>query len=87
MGWLTLHASNLALVHHLSTNFISPQFHVIFDNWFETIVAEDSFEEFPEWDVTFTQNQHETPLDPTATENFELHDDFLTKEELIEKQC
>ena len=86
MGWSSLHASNVALVRHLTTNHISPQFHVIFDNWFETIMVEDSLSEVPEWDVMFTQNQHEIPLDPIDVEGFELHDDFLTKEEIIEKR-
>ena len=46
-------------------------------------MVEDSFDEVPEWDVMFTQNQHEIPLDPIDVEEFELHDDFLTKEEMI----
>ena len=49
-------------------------------------MVEDSFEDLPEWDVIFTQNQHEIPIDPNLGEGFELHDDFLSKEELLEKR-
>ena len=38
MGWSPLHASNVALVRNLDTGAISPQFHVVFDNWFETVM-------------------------------------------------
>jgi hypothetical protein len=31
------HSSFVANVHHLSTNFISPEFHVVFDDLFETV--------------------------------------------------
>lgn len=54
MRWSPLHVSNVALMRHLTTNRISPQFHVIFDNWFETIMVEDSLESMPEWDVIIT---------------------------------
>lgn len=67
--------------------YISPQFYVIFDKWFETIIVENSLEEVPEWDVIFTQNQHEIPLDPIDLERFELHEDFLTKEEILENRA
>ena len=41
VGWSTLHASNVALVRNLNTGRISPQFHVVFDNWFETVTVDD----------------------------------------------
>ena len=84
MKWSSMYASNVALVNHLSTNYISPQFHVIFDNRFETILAEKSLEEVPELDVIFTQNQHGLSLDSFDLEGFELHEDSLTKEEILE---
>ena len=30
------HADNIALVRNLRTGYISPQYHIIFDEWFET---------------------------------------------------
>jgi hypothetical protein len=38
LGYLDEHLSLVANVHHLSTGYISPQFHVIFDDLFETVV-------------------------------------------------
>jgi hypothetical protein len=37
VGFLDNHSSLVANVCHLSTNFISPQFHVVFDDLFETV--------------------------------------------------
>ena len=35
--WSATHASNLSLVSNLKTGFISPQYHIVLDNWFETV--------------------------------------------------
>jgi hypothetical protein len=37
VGFSDKHSSLVAKVCHLSTNFISPQFHVVFDHLFETV--------------------------------------------------
>ena len=37
MGFSTLHASTVGLVRNLKTGNISPQFHLVFDDWFETV--------------------------------------------------
>jgi hypothetical protein len=37
VGFLDKHSSMVANVRHLTTGYISPQFHVIFDNLFETV--------------------------------------------------
>ncbi|KAL7523050.1 hypothetical protein ACHAWF_001188 [Thalassiosira exigua] len=33
------HLSLVALVRHLGTSFVSPQYHVVFDNKFETVYS------------------------------------------------
>ncbi len=38
MGYSDEHSSLVANVHHLSTGYVSPQFHVVFDDLFETVV-------------------------------------------------
>ena len=40
MGKSPLHASTVALVRNLQTGRISPQFHVIFDDNFETVYSD-----------------------------------------------
>jgi hypothetical protein len=37
VGFSDKHSSPVANVRHLSTNFISPQFHVVFDDLFKTV--------------------------------------------------
>jgi hypothetical protein len=37
VGFSDEHSSLVANVLHLTTNFISPQFHVVFDDLFETV--------------------------------------------------
>jgi hypothetical protein len=38
LGYLDEHLSLVANVHHLSTGYVSPQFQVVFDDLFETVV-------------------------------------------------
>ncbi len=37
LGWSPKHASSVPLVLNLTTGNISPQFHVVFDDWFTTV--------------------------------------------------
>ena len=41
MGKLTLHASTVVLIRNLRTHNISPQFHVVYENAFETVHSDD----------------------------------------------
>ena len=41
VGVSPLHSSHVGLIRHLRTNNISPQFHVVYDDFFETVHAED----------------------------------------------
>ena len=79
MGWLATHASNVSLVRNLSTGFISPQFYIVLDNWFETVHVEENDDEIdPDWDRKFTRSinfdgqHHEIPLDDMDRESFKL---------------
>ena len=55
MGWSPMHASSVGLIRNLMTGRLSPQFHVVFDPWFETVV--ENGEVPPEtWDVLMTHN-------------------------------
>lgn len=80
------------MVWNLTTGFISPQFHVIFDNWFETVSLNPDKTVDPDWDLKFTQNfnfdgdHHKIPIDDKDCESFELDDNWLTPEEILEKR-
>jgi hypothetical protein len=39
LGYSDEHSSLVGNVHHLSTGYVSPQFHVVFDDLFETVVC------------------------------------------------
>ena len=86
VGFSPLHASNVPLIRNLKTGSISPQFHVVHDNWFETVAVDETQEEPPEWDVLITHHRFEADLDPQDLEGYELADEWLTKEELIERR-
>ncbi len=86
VGWSPLHASNVALVRNLTTGSISPQFHVVFDNWFETISVPDELEEPPVWDVILTRSRFEANVDPEDLLNYDLADEWLSKEELTARR-
>ena len=82
MGWSPMHASSVTLVHSLMTGHLSPQFHVVFDPWFET-VNENGSETPSALNVMMSGHHHEVEvevgedgLEPT------LHDDWLTKDKL-----
>ena len=41
VGYSRDHASSIGLIRNLKTGSISPQFHVVYDNWFETVTSGD----------------------------------------------
>jgi hypothetical protein len=86
VGWSPLHSSKVALIRNLVTGRISPQFHVVFDDWFETIHCADDHEIPPEWDVIVTNSQFESNLDAVDLESYEMADEWLSKEELNDRR-
>ena len=80
-----MHASSVGLIRNLMTGRLSPQFHVVFDPWFETVV--ENGEVPPEtWDVLMTHNRFEVDIE-SETNKYELQDDWLPKEDLAEKKA
>ena len=69
MGWSRDHAASVAVIRNLMTGNLSPQFHVVFDTWFETVT--ESGEDIPPetWDVLVTNHRYENDLDPEDTRN------------------
>ena len=83
MGWSPMHISSVALVKNLMPGRLSPQFHVVFDPWFET-VHEHGTTAPAAWDVMSSQPNHE--VDDNDPVSATLSDDWLTKEELAKRQ-
>jgi hypothetical protein len=84
MGSSPLHASTVGLVRNLNTNHISPQFHVVYDDLFETVHASAS-EAPASWPDLFTFSRFKSDFDD---EDFvpSLPDEWLTPVELSQKQ-
>ena len=58
VGASPLHATSVGIVRNLRTNSISPQFHVVYDNYFETVHStEDAAPEHGEQLVTFSSDR------------------------------
>ena len=82
MGWSPLHASSVALVRHLTTGYLSPQYHVVFDPWFETVLSNDDANPPDAWPVILSNHEHQNFLEDDVT----LADEWLTKEELAARR-
>jgi hypothetical protein len=41
LGWSPMHASTVPLVLNLTTGHVSPQFHILFDDWFTTVSSSE----------------------------------------------
>ncbi|KAL7549760.1 hypothetical protein ACHAWF_013025 [Thalassiosira exigua] len=69
LGFSDQHSSLLALVRHLGTSFVSPQYHVVFDNKLERVysagaddevvdaIYKDLFENSRDWYVKLEYNE------------------------------
>ena len=81
MGWSPMHASSIELVRNLCTGRPSPQFHVVYDPWFET-VAENSETPPEAWDVMMANHRHDVNYEDEeeADKQHQVSDDWLSKE-------
>jgi hypothetical protein len=84
MGAFPLHASTVGLIRNLCTNHISPQFHVLYDDLFETVHASAS-KAPASWSDLFTfirfkSDYGDADFVPT------LPDEWLTPVELSQRQ-
>ena len=80
LGASPLYASSVELVHNLHTGNISPQFHVVYDDFFETVYATPE-QEPPEWHELVIFQSHRLEMDDD-TYVPQLDNEWLTKEEL-----
>lgn len=79
VGLSSHHASNVGLVRHLTTKNISPQFHVVYDDLFQTVYA--SADKIPEiWPDLLRYGRHQVDFDDDTV--VELNDEWLSDEEL-----
>jgi hypothetical protein len=92
VGFSTLHSSEVPLVLNLQTGSITPQFHVVFDDYFFTVLSISPSEDLPEfWSdlcLEHSLHLHTDALDHiNAVDSFiYLNDEWLTNNELCAKQ-
>ena len=79
MGTSAQHASSVPLCLNTSTGAITPQFHVVFDDWFATVSA--TSEDIPdftsdEWRKMFGESRYQYIVDEENEEDLVDHDDL-----------
>ena len=62
MGASPMHASTVGLVRNLQTGSITPQFHMVYDDFFETVHSGEE-EQPKEWDELATMNRFKSDYD------------------------
>ena len=87
LGWSPRHASTVPMILNLLTGSCSPQFHVVFDDWFSTVSSEDKLDdesiESEEWTQLFVNDRIQMDFDSDG--DVELADEWLTEAERLEK--
>ena len=80
VGQSPLHASSVGLILNLQTGNVTPQYHVVHDDFFETVYA-DGTEPPPEWAELVTLSRSMSVLEDDDDYVPELRDEWLTPEE------
>jgi hypothetical protein len=79
MGASPLHSTTVGLVRNLQTGTITPQYHLVYDDFFETVFADD--DEAPEeWDQLLVFSRFQTEFDDPDYVP-QLDDEWLSPEE------
>ena len=86
VGASKLHASSVGVIRNLTTDNLSPQFHVVYDNYFETVHATKE-KEPNQWSDLIVSQREQAPINQDDLENVpELNDEWLTDEEMQEQR-
>jgi hypothetical protein len=83
LGYSKHHATNVGCVLNMKTKSITPQFHVVYDDWFSTIAADEPTPP-PNWaDLIESASEHVLG-DPDRAP--ELHEEWMDAAELVKHQ-
>lgn len=88
LGFSPQHASTIPLVLNLNTHHVSPQYHVVFDDWFATIIGDVQYDENnppPAWYDLFGNSRFQYVFDDDT--DMELADEWLTPNEIAERRA
>ena len=82
MGFSELHSTQVVLVLNLITGSISPQYHVVFDDMFSTVMS--STAAYPEvWIRLVTSRNSRIQVILDQEDDPELYDEWLTADEQL----
>jgi hypothetical protein len=85
VGFSRDHATSIGVIRNLRTQSLSPQFHVVYDNWFETVTSSSDTVEPPGWKDLVVKSRSRVTFDddlPTP----KLAEEWLSPEELAVQQ-
>ena len=89
LGFLAKHASNVGLIQNVETGCVSPQFHVMHDERFQTVASEHNVDLSETWIDLFVNSceHHLEGHDPEVDGPLPgLHDTWVPKKELPKKE-
>ena len=89
LGWSPRHASTVPLVLNLQTGSVSPQFHVVIDDWFTTVSSDGDDPDEPldgnVWTTLLMDHRVEVYFDERT--ELELDDEWLTEAQRLERHA
>ena len=69
LGMSPNHASNVALIYNISTGFVSPQFHIVYDNDFTSVERKLDVDMQATWETLFRTSRDVSPDDYTQADD------------------
>jgi hypothetical protein len=76
LGYSDEHSSLVANVRHLKTGFVSPQYHVVFDDLFESVFSSGPNDAVVD---AICEDLYKTSRDAYATDEYDAHDNLVYK--------
>ncbi len=83
MGISPLHSESVPVVRNVRTGYMSPQFHTVIDEWFETVESVETSAEPKCWEQLTIYQRHQILFDEEYTVPG-LSNQWLTQEEIDE---
>jgi hypothetical protein len=80
-----VHAENISVIMNLKSGYLSSQYHIVFDDWLETVYVSDETLP-PKWDDMCIIHQFETVFNE-GLEPPSLAEEWLTPEEVTKNRA
>ena len=82
LGYSDEHSSLVANIRHLKTGFVSPQYHVVFDDLFELVFSTGPNDAVVD---AICEDLYKTSRDSYATDKYDAHDNLVYKPPPLDK--